>query len=186
MTEVTELTGLTGAENPWGRILNSGLGGQVKGYALAIDHYQDAPRWLPKWMQTPKAVWEFKLDAGAPLTFVLPDGTEIEPDKHFLTDLGSIPTPVQVWIPKDDCLAYMLHDSGYRDGGLWVREPGQTWEFRHMGRDEVDTLLWRFYMAQWWADPDTNPCYAAKARAIYAAVRAVSWVPWARYRKSDQ
>lgn len=92
-------------------------------------------------------IYEYTADAERPLTMVLADGTEIQPDKHFETDMGSVPLRIQALpgglFQKDRWLAaYILHDSGYSHGGLWVRRPGEgAFHFEPMTKAQVDDLL---------------------------------------------
>ena len=113
-----------------------------------------------------KAIYEFNLDARAPLTFVLDTGVMLQPDKHLAeTDMGSIPLSLQVFFPKDEfLLSYIFHDSGYKHGGLYVRKVGDGgYRFEAMSREDIDGLLRMMIKAEGGG--------AIKRAMIYNAVR---------------
>jgi hypothetical protein len=97
----------------------------------------------------------FEFKTGTPkLTFHDSDGTQYQPDNHFLSDGGSIPPPL--WsLPflRMDPLAfprsYGLHDSAFRYGGLYTRRPGdRLFHFEYMDRTQCDDLLRRMVAAE--------------------------------------
>jgi hypothetical protein len=70
------------------------------------------PKWangLPLFRVT---LYEFTLSDLHPLTFRTPGHWHYRPDRHFVTDMGSIPRPLQLLFPKDEfLLSYLFHDS---------------------------------------------------------------------------
>jgi len=93
------------------------------------------------------ALYEFINDPDDPWTFHHPDGYLVRPDKHFITDMGSVPKILQGLIPvlfsKDLWLGdYCMHDAGYKHGGLWFAKRNiTTFIFCKMKRGVVDELL---------------------------------------------
>lgn len=79
-------------------------------------------RWLGKMLTT--AIYVYNADPIEPCTFhCRPDNgpeVEIQPNKHFVTDMGSIPKALDWLFPKDR-FNYFPHDSGYEERGLWIR-----------------------------------------------------------------
>lgn len=91
-----------------------------------------------------KAIYECRLKPGnAALTYTDDIGRSYRSDRHYYTDMGSVPKLAQVFVPKDRFLkSFLMHDSAYKNGGLWVYwAPLQIWRFEHMVRDQVDELL---------------------------------------------
>ena len=75
-------------------------------------------RVFPPWRV--RTEYEFTLDEYAPLTFEATLHCFVQPDRHGLTDMGSIPEALQPFVPKDAYLAsFILHDSGCRERGLY-------------------------------------------------------------------
>jgi len=138
-----------------------------RGYRL--DKIRDDPY---LWIFT-KAMYEFTLDPDKPLTYVTPNGTRLQPDRHLAeTDMGSIPLTLQIFIPKDRFLkSFMFHDSGYNHGGLYMAPVGSNqFVFAPMSRSEVDNLLWFMVGAE-------NGNIAQRA-VIYRGVRLGGWASW--------
>jgi hypothetical protein len=114
-------------------------------------------------------LFEFTLDQHAPLTYC-DGGHEWQPDRHMLTDRGSIPAVVS-WIPGFDRnrLAYLFHDSAYtlvrgRGHGLYVRAAGfHEYVFRKLTRRQADDMMRAMLLVE--GVPATS------ARMIWAAVR---------------
>ena len=117
---------------------------------LSLPIRYDAPLgpWLLRVWAGPTAIYRYHADLEHPLTLVLSDGTEYQPDRTFETDMGSVPLFLQGlpgglyqkdrWLP-----AYLPHDSGYTHGGLFVRRPGEAaFRFEPMGKDKVDAILY--------------------------------------------
>lgn len=103
----------------------------------------DKPQGLFGW-GVPKAIYQFDLDKKNPLTLHYIDGLYYRPNKHFLTDQGSVPRFAQTFIPKDRfLLSFLFHDSAYIDGGLWVcgTYDGE-YKFVEMTRAEIDSMLY--------------------------------------------
>ena len=73
------------------------------------------------------ALYECTLDVAAPLEFVAADGTAYQPDRHFVSDLASIPRLLWM-VPSFErdhaLLSGLVHDSAYCHAGLWTRPPG--------------------------------------------------------------
>jgi hypothetical protein len=90
-----------------------------------------------------KAVYDFRLSVVHPLTY--DDGTRlIQPDRHFVTDMGSVPLMLQPLIPKDRfLLSYIFHDSCYKHHGYWARSKhdGARWGFVPCQREDADLML---------------------------------------------
>ena len=115
-------------------------------------------------------LYEFTASLEWPLTYIDACECSWQPDRHFLTDMGSIPRIVQglPGLGKDDRLcSYLLHDSAYVHGGLW-RSPCTTfgYSFHALTKAEADRLLYYMLRAEgggWLA-----------AQAIYRAVRLAS------------
>ena len=116
-----------------------------------------------------KAIYEFTLLYPDPLTFIEYGGNQYQSDRHFFTDMGSIPRIAQLVIPKDRCLGFYLHDSGYMDCGLWINGV-----FEKMTRKQVDDLLYDMCMN------DPIPTWRITARTIWLAVRAFGWMSWGK------
>lgn len=93
--------------------------------------------------------FEFRAKAKC-LTWVCFCGLYIQPDHHFFTDLGSVPKPLQIFPalrPTRFPRAYIMHDSGYKHGGLWIGQKEGAlrsirYEFAKVPREDVDCLLW--------------------------------------------
>jgi len=88
--------------------------------------------------------YDFQLDFTDPLTLVdTVNGSRIQPDRHAVTDMGSIPTWLQPIIGKDRFLiTWLLHDSGYQHGGLYISAgAGKPYEFCPMTRLELDQVM---------------------------------------------
>jgi hypothetical protein len=90
-----------------------------------------------------RVLYEFTLDAEAPLTFQHPSGFFIQPDRHGYTDLGSVPEVVELWFPRNEFEAdYIVHDSGCREHGLYVSQIiAGPYTFAPMTSREVHDLL---------------------------------------------
>lgn len=143
-----------------------------RGFALEEDHWQRACG-IPY-----KLIYEFTLEPDSPLTYISADGTAYQPDRHFLTDMGSVPRTAQLLIPKDRFRGFYLHDSAYRHKGLWIKLPTEKhFYFVRMSRREADDLLYEMCLA------DPEPAWHATARAIWLAVRAGGWAGWGKSEK---
>lgn len=90
-----------------------------------------------------KAVFDFTLDDFAPLTYMRYNGELVRPDRHFVTDKGSIPVCLRWLIPSDTYeRPYLFHDSAYLHHGLWFQSPfGHEFIFKPMSMDEANRLL---------------------------------------------
>jgi hypothetical protein len=89
--------------------------------------------------------WIYYADPINPMTYVAPNGDQVQPDKHFKTDFGSIPPPMMAMpsLSRTRFIhSYLLHDSGCRHHGLWFKRPNETlFTFRGVTREECDLLL---------------------------------------------
>ena len=84
-------------------------------------------------------------DITLPSGRVIPAGTGMQPNKDFYTDFGSIPPPLMA-LPTYSRTrfihAYLLHDSAYCDGGLWMLMPTDTaYHLVSLVKGDVDYLL---------------------------------------------
>ncbi len=110
---------------------------------------QAKKHWL--WWRVP--LWEFTNDPDDPLTYRDGDGTDYQPDRHYLTDGGSIPPPlwglgVLQLSPWAFPRPYSFHDCGFQYGGLYVRRPaGIAFVFERMTRQALNALLCRMIRA---------------------------------------
>jgi len=122
-------------------------------------------------------LYEFSLSRSKPLTFIWEDGSCWQPDRHEITDMGSLPRLAQLWIPKDRyLLSWMCHDSGYLKGGLYVSpRRGRPYEFVKMPRKQIDDFMFEGIRSEggtW-----------LQLEAIYWAVRAGGWINWGDRRR---
>ncbi|MHC4616823.1 MAG: hypothetical protein ACYTEQ_03620 [Planctomycetota bacterium] len=112
-----------------------------------------------------KALYLFELDPKAPLTFC--DGSiRTQPDRKLFTDMGSTPYCARLLFPKDRyLLSYTNHDSGYKNGGLYMAGPDdKEFVFVHCDRLTVDRWLYKMTLAEGATE--------AGAKTIYYMVRA--------------
>ena len=64
--------------------------------------------------------YEFALNLADPLTVSPMSGMFVRPDRHGITDLGSIPEQLEPLFPRNQYEAsYIIHDSACREGGLY-------------------------------------------------------------------
>jgi len=135
-----------------------------KGFTSIIDP-DERRRWGLFWSI---AVREVTLDKDAPLTLRVNDGCYVQPDRHFTSDLGSIPPPLTAIpglerdrFPK----SYLLHDSACDNHGLYFSSTlTGPFVFCEMPSESVHKLLRSSVRAE-----GGN---AVNAAAIYAAVRS--------------
>jgi len=126
---------------------------------------------LSTWWDT---IYELRLDAAHPLTFVVQNGDRYRPDRHYFTNLGTVPRfppVVRCIVPKDrfPC-GFAMHDSGYAFGGLWINGT-----FRVMTRKQVDDLLYDMILA------DPIPGSTATAWLVWSHVRMYGgWSGWGK------
>lgn len=111
--------------------------------------------------------WEYFANPDRPLTYIAPSGLEIQPDKHFFTDFGSIPPPLMAFPSLSRTRffhSYLFHDSGCRHKGLWMRDSCYgPFTFRKLTRLEMDEWL-----SIWIGAQHGN---ATQRAMIYAGVR---------------
>lgn len=121
-----------------------------------------------------KQLYEFQNYMPDPLTCVLPCMRIVRPDRHFTTDLGSVPKTLQALAPiyfaKDRFpKSYIFHDSHYKHGGGWFAIKG-GWEFRRLTRKQADDILREMVLLEGGS--------RIAARLIWAGVRAGGWASW--------
>jgi hypothetical protein len=169
----------------------SGKYGRLINYRRGLDlNWLKTERWCLLWM---KVYWEAQVDRAHPLMWMDKNGTLYRPcsdevmlaGKLVVTDLGSVPPFVQQHAPATEMpWAYFFHDMGYRFHGLWVKTGSDTidpidpidtkepkWEFREMGRQELDDLCLRQM-------PEAMGVSLVRRNLIYDFVRAGGWAPW--------
>lgn len=119
------------------------------------------PGW-PFWRK--RVEYEFTLDALTPLTFQVEERLFVQPDRHGLTDMGSIPELAQALVPKDCALrSFVFHDSACREHGLYFSSAvDRPFRLRCMTSVEVHDLLYDLVCVE------RGPI---RARVIWAAVR---------------
>lgn len=127
--------------------------------------------WFTKYLT--KAIYEFKNDPMDPLTYHAPDGRCYRPKDKMETDMGSVPAILQPLVPKDRYIqSFLVHDSGYEDGGLFVSAIGQGdgFAFVILSRNGLDRLLQKGVGAEGGV--------AFQRNAIYDAVNLFGWTVW--------
>ena len=134
------------------------------------------------------SIWEYRANQMNPATYILPrefaleDGTKLpagtwcQPKHHLVTDFGSIPPMLQGFpsLSRDRfACQYLLHDTGCRYRGIWVRRPFETVAtFQAVSRLDADRLLRQSIGAS----PSNGN--AAQRNMIYAGVRiGAHWGP---------
>lgn len=156
--------------------------GNEHGYFTGRFDLTPRPQSGPWWSKT---LYDFRLSPRCPLTYHR--GTfRAQPDRHFVTDGGSIPRIVQL-IPalqKDRYWrAYAFHDSAYRNGCFYVwkrvsclnQSTGMvefTWRYerRALTRAQADLWLREMLLAE--------GASIVTARVVYRAVRMFGWIAW--------
>lgn len=137
-------------------------------------------------------IWDVTAPA---LTWREPDGTLIRPDRHHVTDFGTIPPRVAGMHgfarhrPE-----YIFHDAGYAHEGLWFSDDnGATWAYRQLAREWIDSLLYRLLNADtyWlWQLGRINHTHhlrhAWANRIIYGAVVTIGLASWERWRAAGK
>jgi len=125
-------------------------------------------------------IWEYFTNPGYPLTHIQPDGTRTQPDRHFITDFGSIPPPLMSFPSFSRTRfihAYLMHDSGYKHGWLWTMKPGTVaYVFTLYTKAQMDDLL-----LMWLGAEGAN---YVQRHTIYRAVRVASL--WIKYPQSPR
>lgn len=117
--------------------------------------------------------YDFRLSNVTPLTWH--DGTLLaQPDRHFVTDGGSIPKLVQC-IPAFDGMRYSrpyaMHDSAYKNH-CWYEASLEGVVFRRRPLSRVEADYWLREMLL--ADGATR----ATAQTVYRFVRMFGWMAW--------
>lgn len=137
-----------------------------------------------------KPLKRFRLDLATPLTWKLiepvtldditfPVGTQIQPDKDFITDIGSTPRTMELCLPSAKWeRPYLFHDSGYKDEGLYIMRPGEhVFRYIRLSRRALDRLLRMMIESE-----EGGPI---EQRLIHLGVRVGGWLGWWRARKSQ-
>lgn len=141
-------------------------------------------RILPPW-RTTRAVYQFDLTGLDPLCLVCTDGTQIQPNKHSVSDGLSIPPIAErlTGIEHDRWpIAALFHDSGYRDGGLFIKwAHTRDFKFYPMLKDELDVCLSLVARAE-----GPNPATRAEAAQLYYGVKWFGGAAWRHYRTLDR
>ena len=127
-----------------------GLWLNVNGFSLVPDYG------LSNWN---KIIYEFT-SKNPTLTYIDDDKNEWTPDRHYFTDMGSIPKWLQFLIAKDRFLGFYLHDSGYKFCGLY-----KNGKFVYLSRKDIDELLYKMCL-----DDPIKP-WNSTAYVVYKAVR---------------
>jgi hypothetical protein len=117
-------------------------------------------------------MWEFTNDAERPLTFARTPFSA-QPDRHFRTDFGSIPSVCQI-IPalqKDRYFySYLFHDSAYRHHAWYVSIDGSPFARCGITRAQADLWLHEMLLIQ--------GASSLTAATIYRAVRLFGRFAW--------
>lgn len=170
--------------------------GYFTGKYKSLDKIRDEERWsflkgtfLEGILTT--TIWEFTNDPERPLTYHMPNGIEIQPDRHYETDLGSVPAVLQPLMANSRFLrSFLLHDSGYEYKGLWCRDRAEaaleeadpkfewmpfvpvvdSFTYITFSRYQIDRLL--YYMI------GAEGGNGAQRYTAFHAVNAVGWVKW--------
>ena len=123
----------------------------------------------------PKVIHRITLDKIRPMTYKASDHLYYQPDKSFDSDLGSIPAFLQPFFPKDQFRsAYIMHDSEYTHGGVWVSSWGHgPFVFQKTSQVKADDRLHDMIMA---LDPQSN----ITANLIWSGVRLGGWASWCK------
>jgi len=67
-----------------------------------------------------RTVYEYTADPDHPMTLQVSECCFVRPDTHGYTDLGSVPEPIQIVIPKDlHNPSFVIHDSACREHKLY-------------------------------------------------------------------
>jgi hypothetical protein len=142
----------------------------MKAEFLNPDGYEIHPRYNTGLFR--KTVFEFDLDIHKPLTFQRANGELIRPDRHYLTDKGSVPVCLRWLVPHDTYeRSFLLHDSAFLHHGHYVKSPlGGDFVFRTLTMDQANSLLAEMM--------DAEGAWGITRAAVYKAVKwfgAFSW-----------
>jgi hypothetical protein len=165
---------------PNGFLVNSGLGGQTRGYQCDQVGFQE-PGWFERTLHLmPTAIYRMQQNVETPFCYIDGQMRCWTTAQNYLTDKGSIPPFGRSLFSQDECLWYLFHDSGYMRHGLYQFAPlTQTFSSVPLTRTVVDQMLRAGYLCQW-------PECTWRASAIYSAVRAGGWAPWGRDAAAQQ
>jgi hypothetical protein len=154
---------------------NSGLNGDVVGYAMWLDHYVD-----PGFLDPLKAIYGVRI-RNPPCFWVDDQGVwhrwqskELGDPVGMFSDMGSIPSIGQLIIPKDRFLiAFIMHDSAYHTHvKITSIDQGATWQTTPIAFDEANARLKAMI-----ADYPIPPMYG-EDETIYLAVQEFGQSDW--------
>ena len=160
------------AIQPYGVLLNTGLGGQPDGFTLPQRGFKPEA-WDNRYLGlAPTSLYEFTAIPEHPLMYCDPNGTVWQTDRHFFTDKGSIPNIFRWKFSPDECCWFLFHDSAYMYHGLYRMDPADgTFSLQPWERSTADSRLHDGYLIQW-------PEGKYRADTIWAAVRVGGGIPW--------
>jgi len=123
-----------------------------------------------------KQLYDFCNDERDPLTWSDGNGIMIRPDRHFVTDMGSVPLTLQFIAPgyfaKDRWIrSFILHDSAFLHGGHWFAVKG-GWEFRELTMKQANKYLQQMVISEGGSK--------VTAWLIYAGVQIGGRASWKR------
>jgi hypothetical protein len=134
------------------------------------------------WYRIP--LFDYRADRNRPFAYESKGGTQYMADNHFETDGGSIPPCTRVipfahLDPLNFPRAYVLHDSAFQYGGLYIRYPGEvSFKFRLVTREFANTE-----MRDWLYFDGAN---AYTRSVICAGINAAFWTRWDAAKKAKQ
>lgn len=167
-------------DREYGYFVNDGLDGRPVGYRA--DQYGFLK---PHWWSASIPQYHFLLDNMKPFGMVagrqtaeclgVAVGTEIQPCKAFDMDWGSVPSLLWWLYGPKRFETWILHDSAYIFGYIWVREPGSNlWHKLVLTRAQADHAFCQFgVLAQ-----DGS---RADAALIFNAVNLFGYWTWAAH-----
>ena len=127
-----------------------------------------------------KALYNFQADKHNPITFRRENGELIRCDRHFVTDLGSIPRTLQLIVPSSQYRApFIFHDSAYLHHGEYVKRPDDLcFLWRPLTMREANERLYEMMRAEgaWWIT----------AQAVLRVLNVAGGVAWGRTDKREQ
>lgn len=168
-------------DREYGFFVNDGLEGRPCGYKAELFGYEKKHWWsasVPQWHFTLDPVRPFQMVCGKKTAACLgvPEGTEVQPSRKYDTDYGSVPSFMWwAYSPERFAPTWLIHDSAYIFGYVWVRETGSNlWHQLQVTRAQADHA-WCEYgvLAQ-----DGSRLDAA---LIFNAVNLFGWGVWASH-----
>jgi len=153
--------------------IKHGRYGTMYNYRSGLDfNWRATSRWGRLWK---KVWWDVSFpelhpimwqDKSSGLIFRPCSTRQLAAGVHLLTDLGSVPPPVQSFFPPAELpCAYVFHDVGYGAGGLWVStQVDGPWFWMQLTRWELDDMCLR-------SIPEAFDMTLLRRNTIYDAVR---------------